>query len=241
MKAIILAAGFAKRLYPLTLNKSKCLLEIKGKPILDYIIKKIKEVPEEVEIIVVTNEFFYNDFLQWKNNGNYQNVRLISDGVSSEENKFGAIGDLLFCVESQKIDEDLFLIGGDNIFQYSLKEAYEVFKSENKDLSIFYDVQDINEARRFGIAVVKDNLIVDFEEKPNNPKSTLCSTSTYFFRRETLSLLKKFIEEEKNHDQLGLFLQYLYKKIPLRAHVVQNKWFDIGTNDALQKAKEESW
>lgn len=240
MKAIILAAGFATRLYPLTLNKSKCLLEISGKPIIEYIIDKINEIPAS-EIIIVTNNLFYNDFLSWKNMKKYNNVEIINDGVSVISNKLGAIGDLLFAINKKNIDEDLFVISGDNLFKYSLRKPYEIFKNEKKNLSIFYDVEDINEAKRFGIALIKDNLITDFEEKPSAPKSTLCSTSTYFFRKETIFWMKNFVIEEKNSDQPGLFLEYLYKKTPILAYVSDEKWIDIGTIEAFNRAQRESW
>jgi glucose-1-phosphate thymidylyltransferase len=240
MKAIILAAGFATRLYPLTLNKAKPLLEIKGKPIIDYIIRKIKEIPAD-EIIIVTNNVFYKDFLEWKSRTQLDNVEIINDNVSDLNSKLGAIGDLLFAIDKKAINDDLFVISGDNIFNYSLKEPYEIFEKEKKDLSVFYDVNDINEAKRFGIALIQNNLIADFEEKPQNPKSTLCSTSTYFFKRETIPLMKRFVKEEKNSDQPGLFLRYLYKNTPIWGYVPKEKWIDIGTFEAFQRAQLESW
>jgi glucose-1-phosphate thymidylyltransferase len=238
MKSIILAAGFATRLYPLTENKSKSLLEINGKPIINYIIDKIREISSE-EIIVITNNKFYRDFLSWKERSNYQNIIILNDGVSDLQKKLGAIGDLLFVIDNRKIDEDLFVVSGDNLFQYSLKEPISIFEKEKKDLSIFYDLKDLEEATRRGVVRVENNLIIDFEEKPKNPKSTLCSTSTYFFRKETISLMKNFLEEPGSKDQPGLFLEYLYKKVPVYAYITKQKWIDIGTLKSFQKAQEE--
>jgi glucose-1-phosphate thymidylyltransferase len=236
MKAIILAAGFATRLYPITENKAKPLLEIKGKPIIDYIVEKIKELPID-EIIVITNNKFYNDFLAWKDKKaeeETKNIKILNDGVNSEQEKLGSIGDLLFTIDKEKINEDLLVISGDNLFECSLKEAYDLFKKENKDLSIFYDIQKIEEAKRFGVALVENNLIIDFQEKPSQPKSTLCSASTYFYKKETLNLIKEFTKEE-NKDYPGLLMQYLYKKVPIYAYIVE-KWLDIGTEQALEQA-----
>jgi len=236
MKAIILAAGFATRLYPLTLNKSKSFLEIKGKPIIDFIFEKIEEIKEIDEIIIVTNNNFYQDFLNWK--GDRENVTILNDGVTELNKKLGAIGDLLFVINKENIDDDFLLISGDNLFNYSLIQPFEIFKKEKMDLSLFYDIKNKEEAKRFGVALIKNNLLIDFEEKPQNPKSTLCSSSTYFFRKETIPIIKEFVSKG-SADQPGLFLQYLYKIIPIYAYIVEGKWLDIGTKEALEQAQRE--
>jgi len=234
MKAIILAAGFATRLYPITLNKSKSLLEINNKPIIDYIVEKIEEIEDINEIIVITNNKFYQDFLNWKRDR--KTLTIINDGVSDLEKRLGAIGDLLFVINEKKIDDDFLLISGDNLFDYSLKEPYEIFKREGKNLSLFYDVKNIEEAKRFGVALIENNTIIDFEEKPQNPKSTLCSSSTYFFKKSIINL-KEF--GRGIVDQPGLFLQYLYKQVPVYAYITNGKWIDIGTKESFEKAQKE--
>lgn len=239
MKAIILAAGFATRLYPLTKNKAKPLLEIKGKPIIDYIVEKIKEIEEINELIVVTNNKFYNDFLAWKKKKNIEEtskIKILNDGVNSEEEKLGAVGDLLFVIEQENIQEDIFVIAGDTLFKSSLKYLHCLFKKENKDLTIFYNVHNIEEAKRLGVALVKNNLIVDFEEKPLQPKSTLCSVPAYFYKKRTLGLIKQFTKEEFNKDQIGRFLEYLYKKVPVYAYTKEEKYINVGTTEELKQA-----
>ena len=184
MKSIILAAGFATRLYPLTLNKPKHLLEIENKPIISYIVEKIREISND-EIFVITNNVFFKDFAEWKEKIGDKNMNVINDGVSFPEKKLGAIGDLLFAIDKNSINDDLFVICGDNFFSYSLKKPFGIFKKEKKDLSIFFDTHDLNESKRMGVALVKNNLLYSFKEKPQFPKSTICSASTYFFRKET--------------------------------------------------------
>lgn len=189
MKAIIMAGGFAKRLgLP---NKSKCLLEIASKPIIDYTIDKLKEIENLGEIIVITNETFYNDFVNWSKNHVNLRIRIISDGGSAENSKIGALTALLNFLSNEEINEDIFLAGADNFFRFSLKEIYEIFKKEQKDLAVFYDVNNYETAKRFGVALIKDNLIADFEEKPQNPKSTIISSCMYFLKKDTLSLIRE--------------------------------------------------
>ncbi len=191
MKAVIMAGGFAKRLYPLTLNKSKCLLDLAGKPIIDYTIDKLIEIPELKEIIVISNETFYNDFVNWAKNHQFP-IRILSDGGNSENKKIGALTALLNFIDKENLNEDFFLAGADNFFNFSLKEIYESFKKEKKDLAIFYDIKDSEQAKKFGVALLDEsNIIKEFEEKPENPKSTIVSAGMYFFKKETIPLIKK--------------------------------------------------
>ncbi|MCL5018324.1 MAG: nucleotidyltransferase family protein [Candidatus Pacearchaeota archaeon] len=192
MKAVILAGGFAKRLYPLTLNKSKCLLEISGKPIIDYTIDKLKEIPEINEIIVISNDTFYNDFIKWKEGNCSSKIRILNDGGNSENSKIGAFTAFLNFLNKEEINENIFLAGADNFFKFSLKDIYELFKKENKDIAVFYDIKDYEQAKKFGVVVLGDkNIIKEFEEKPQNPKSTIVSACMYFLKKETLQLIKK--------------------------------------------------
>lgn len=237
MKAIILAGGFATRLYSLTKNKAKPLLEVKGKKIIDYIIEKIKKIKNINEIIIITNNKFYKDFLEWKKTQK-SNIKVLNDGIDFEEEKLGAIGDLFFAIKKEKINEEILIIAGDSLFKFSLEEIYPIFKRENKDLAVFHDIKDFEKAKRFGVAVTKDNLIIDFEEKPEDPKSTLCSVAIYFYKKSTLDMIRKFNEEVENKDQLGLFLKWLYKKTPIYAYITREEWIDIGTKESLEQAKK---
>jgi len=186
-----MAGGFAKRLYPLTLNRSKCLLEIAGKPIIDYTIDKLKDILDLNEIIVISNETFYKDFLIWAKKHPFP-IRVLNDGGTEEGKKVGALTALLNFLNKEEINEDIFLAGADNLFKFSLKEIYETFKREQEDLAVFYDIKDFEQAKKFGVVLIdENNLIQQFEEKPKNPKSTIVSSCMYFLKRETLSLIKE--------------------------------------------------
>jgi len=186
-----MAGGFAKRLYPLTLNKSKCLLDLAGKPIIDYTIDKLKEIPELKEIIVISNDTFYLDFVAWAKKHPFP-ITILNDGGTEEGSKIGALTSLLNFLNEEEINEDIFLAGADNFFKFSLKNIYEIFKRERKDLAIFNDIKNLEQAKRFGVALINENNIIEnFEEKPQNPKSTLISTCMYFLKKETISLIKE--------------------------------------------------
>jgi len=230
-----MAGGFAKRLYPLTKNKSKCLLELAGKPVIDYTIDKLKEIRELREIVVITNKTFYGDFINWAKNHPFL-IRVLSDGGTSENSKIGALTAFLNYLGKEKIEEDIFLSGADNFFKFSLRDIYQTFKRENRDLAVFYDINNLETAKRSGVALIKDNTLVDFEEKPQNPKSTIVSSAMYFIKRDTLPLIRKLGEEKIKRDNLGNLIEYLYKQIPLYA-VITEESIDIGTIELLKKAE----
>ncbi len=236
MKAIIMAGGFAKRLG--LENKSKCLIEVGGKPIIDYTIDKLNEIPELDEVIVITNDVFYNDFVKWAKNK--ENVRVVSDGGTSEESKKGALTSFLDFLDKENIDDDIFWAGADNFFLFSLKKAYDVFKNEDKNLAIFYDINDKEKAKNFGAALVENNIIVDFEEKPSLPKSTIISACMYFIKKDTLPLVKELRKSEKDRDNMGIVISQLCKKVPVYAYIVAEGNIDIGSKEALERAKQEA-
>jgi glucose-1-phosphate thymidylyltransferase len=190
MKAVLMAGGFAKRLgFP---NKSKCLIEIGGKPIIDYTLEKLKEISEINEIIVITNDTFYKDFTIWSRSHSYMDIKIRSDGGTKENSKIGALTALLNFLEEENLEEDLFLAGADNFFKFSLKDIYRIFRKESHDLAVFYDIKNREKAKRFGVALINsDNIITDFEEKPTNPQSTIVSSCMYFFKKETIPLIKE--------------------------------------------------
>jgi len=233
-----MAGGFGVRLYPLTINKSKCLLEVKGKPIIDYTMDKLNEINELDETIIITNETFYKDFVEWSKDK--KNIRVLSDGGTSENSKIGALKAFLIFLDKEKLNEDIFLAGADNFFKFSLKNIHSIFKKENKDLAVFYDIKDLEKAKRFGIVLIKDNLIIDFQEKPSEPKSTLCSAAMYFFKKETLSIIKNLLSEEIKKDNLGMLLDYLYKKVPIYAYVAEEGNIDIGSKELLEMAEKKA-
>lgn len=240
MKAIILAAGYAVRLFPLTENFPKPLLDINKKPIIDYIMEKIEEIGI-TEVYVVTNSRFYEHFKEWQ--GNYKGkseVTIINDNTTSNDDRLGAIGDINFTLEKENIDDDILVIGGDNLFKFPLKKAYELFRKNQDSTIIGYDVKDLDLAKRYGVIEVSDdNKVLSFEEKPEKPKSTYCAICVYFYPKKTLKLLDKYIEEGNNKDAPGRFAAWLVENDAVYAVNHEEKWFDIGGFESLKEAKEE--
>jgi len=240
MKAIILAAGYATRLYPLTLNTPKPLLEVANKPIIEHILKKLEEISLK-EIYVVTNAKFYGTFQQWlKHYNSNLKIKIVNDQTTSNEDRLGSLGDVKYVIDHEKVDDDILVIAGDNLFEFSLKEAYSMFKQKNKSVVALYDVKDYELAKQYGIvAIDKNNRMIDFEEKPPKPKSTLSSTGIYFYPRYVKDKLIEYVTKHGQNDKAGNFLEWLYKLDDVFCYVTKERWMDIGTLDQLEQARKE--
>ncbi|MBW2966180.1 nucleotidyltransferase family protein [Candidatus Woesearchaeota archaeon] len=244
MKAIILAAGYGTRLYPLTKDKAKPLLDVAGKPMINHIMEKIKEIEEVDQIIVVTNNKFYNQFLEWSNNYNSNiPIKVLNDSTLSNNDRLGAIGDINFAIEKEDINDDIVIINGDNLFQFSLKSMHQTFKEKNQHIISLYDVKTEQEAKKFGIvALGENNKIIEFKEKPEQPKSTLASIGIYFYTKQIRDLMDQYLKQGNNADRTGDFVEWLHKKETVHGHIFNNpeeKWFDIGSFESLESANKE--
>ena len=242
MKALVLAAGYATRLYPLTLNKPKALLEVKGKTILDHIIDQIEEVKEVGEILVVTNNKFSLAFEQWAaERKSSKQIRIINDTTMSEEDRLGAVGDLNYVVEMEKILDDFLVVAGDNLFQFSLQNFVDFFIKKNCSVIACRDVKDKSVlAKKYGVVELDQNQrVAGFEEKPENPKTTIAATACYIFRKEDLSELKPYFKSGNSPENAGDFVKYLSLQGRMCGFVFTQKWFDIGSFEELGRAREE--
>jgi glucose-1-phosphate thymidylyltransferase len=229
VKALILAAGYATRLSPLTDNMPKQLLPIGGRPIVDWILDKVREAGID-DIHLVTNARFAPLFADW---ATAQGVTIHDDGTTSNETRLGAIGDIRFV----NLDDDLLVIAGDNLFDFSLADYVEFWKSKGGSAVAVYDVQDLELAKKYGIvAVDEDERIVDFVEKPDEPPSTLAATATYLYRRDHVGLVDEYLEGGNNPDQPGNLVAWLHRREPVYAYRFSGGWYDIGDRDQLLAA-----
>ncbi|MBU1147263.1 MAG: nucleotidyltransferase family protein [Candidatus Omnitrophica bacterium] len=240
MKALLLAAGYATRLYPLTLDKPKPLLPVAGRPVIEFILDIIEPLKEVDEVFIVTNEKFYKHFEEWKQGfTGSKKITVINDGTISNDDRLGATGDIEFVIRKENIKDDLLVLAGDNIFRTSLVKFMEFAISKRPSISIgLYDVGDLTLAKKYGIVTLdKNKKVIEFKEKPKNPRSTLAAKCLYLFPKEKLGVIKKYLDTDDGKDAPGYFLEWLSKKDAIFGYVFKDeKWFDIGDLRSYEEA-----
>lgn len=241
MKAIILAAGYATRLYPLTLNKPKALLKIGNQTVLDYIIDEVESIASINEVIIVSNHKFMKQFTSWKRKRNStKNIKIIDDGTSSNENKLGAIGDIRLVIESENIDEDILVIAGDNLFTFKLIDFYNFYIKHNRDCILVQENKNMDELKRMGIVILnQEDKVMNFEEKSCNPISNIAVYATYIYLKNTLPLISQYLKENNNPDAPGYFPAWLYDKKDIYAYRFNGNCYDIGTYESYKKIQKK--
>jgi glucose-1-phosphate thymidylyltransferase len=243
MNALILAAGYATRLYPLTLNKAKPLLEVAGKPMIEWVLDNLAPVREVENIYVVTNQKFAADFQEWatryQDRQSHFRIKIIDDGSSSDEDKLGAIGDIeLVLMREDLAGDDLIVIAGDNLFSEPLTGFVSSAKNTEATVAL-YDVGDLEQMKKYAAVTLDDKgVITHFEEKPKEAKTTLAAIALYYYSRETLPLFTTYIAAGNNPDQPGRFLQWLYTRKPVNTFQITGKWLDIGSKETLEEANK---
>jgi glucose-1-phosphate thymidylyltransferase len=237
MNALVLAAGYATRLRPLTDSVPKQLLPVGGRPMLDWIADKLDEIPGLDEIHLVTNARYAPDLAAWAERRG--GVSLHDDGTTSNDDRLGAIGDIRFVLERTTLAaDDLFVIGGDNLLDASLADYVSWWRG--KGLASAVGVHDVGEpalARHYGVVeLAADERVVAFVEKPPDPPSTLAATAAYVFHREHVALIESYLAEGNATDQPGNFLAWLHRRRPVYGYVLPGEWYDIGTPGQLLEA-----
>lgn len=242
MKAIITCAGYASRLWPLTKETPKPLLEVKGKPIVEHIISKVLEIPHVDGIYIVTNAKFYGNFSGWMDKKSFAvPVKILNDGTVSNDDRLGQVGDIKFVIDAEKIDDDVLVVAGDNLFNFSLLPVFETFRKGSSIVNPLWESKSYRAARESGSVVLDDSgcSFAEFMEKSPAPKSTLISLGIYFFPRSKISIISQYVEEKNNADKMGYFLTWLMQHEKVYGHVYLEKWFDIGWIEALEQARKE--
>jgi len=241
MKALILAAGYATRLYPLTREYPKPLLKVGKRPIINYIIDKLRGLEQIDEIIVVTNSKFMPQFRKWKSALKIKKrISLVDDLTKSHADRRGAIGDMDFVINKRRLRDNLLIVGGDNLFDGNLNKFLAFTRDHSAPLIGAYNIKDRKEARKYGVIKLdRKNRIIDFREKPKNPKSTLIAMCLYYFPEEKIGLIKEYLNTRQDkHDATGFYIDWLRKKVTVYGFVFSGRWYDIGDHKFYHEAKE---
>lgn len=242
MKCIILAGGFATRLWPLTENKAKPLLHLKDRSLISHIADGL---PEDIEIIVSTNAVFEDEFNEWAKKYPHRQIKIFVEDSKSDEFKKGALGATALVIEQLKIDEDLMLIAGDNYFGFKMPDFIKFYN--NNPLLAAYDIGSLESAKKFGVVVTKAAparldgrmclQVSEFQEKPQAPKSTLVSTGCYIFPKKNLMDIVDYAKK-KNDDLGGIFEYLLQKGETIDVFSFREKWFDVGSFEGYLNANK---
>jgi glucose-1-phosphate thymidylyltransferase len=241
MKLIVLAAGYATRLYPLTLDRPKPLLEVAGRAIIEHVLNNLLPVRGIERVYVVTNAKFVDHFRQWANGYAAAkaacDLTVVNDGTTDDSNKLGAIGDLDLVLRRERVEGDIIVVAGDNLFSHSLEGFGEYCRRRNAPVVAVYDVGDIEEVKKYNsIETDADGRITFFEEKPAHPKSSSAAVALYYYPEHSLPIVRRYVEEGNNPDQPGRLVEWMYRRAPFYTWRVPGVWYDIGTREALEEA-----
>lgn len=244
MNILILAAGYATRLYPLTENQPKPLLPVVDKPMMEWVIDNLAPIEGIESVYVVTNSKFAGHFQKWAD-GYAQTqpkitFKIINDGTTSDADKLGAIGDINLVVQKHGLGQsDLIVVAGDNLFSQSLEDFGRFAKEAGTPVLGVYDVGSKEEAKKYGVVAVDDEgVIQSFIEKPAEPASTLIGIALYYYPAATVQLIQQYLAEGNNADQPGRLVQWLYTRQQVKTWSVPGTWFDVGSLKTLQEANE---
>ncbi len=237
MKALILAAGYGTRLYPLTEKQAKPLLPVAGRPMVEHVISKIEEIGEVDEVCIVVNQKFVGRFEKWVSGfKTSKKVSLFNDGSTDDANKLGAISDMKFVVEEGNISDDLLVIAGDNLFGFSLGPFVKSFKEKGTSIGL-YRVEPLEEVRKYSVVELDENgRLLNFEEKPEHPPTNLIAICMYLFPKDKLSLISNYLQEDNNPDAPGYYIKWLVRKIQVYGFIFSGMWFDIGDFKSYNEA-----
>jgi glucose-1-phosphate thymidylyltransferase len=229
-------------LRPLTDETAKPLLELAGRPMIDYVCDRIDETDAVKELHVVSNARFAADFERWASARQGRLRPLVNnDGSRSNEERLGAIADMRFVIEKAGlVDDDLLVVAGDNLFDFSLAAMVEFWRSKaGASCVAVQQCRDVARISSYGVVELSEQeQVVEFVEKPERPASDLIATAAYVYAREHAALIDRYLAEGNSPDQPGNFLAWLCSREPVFGFVFTEAWLDIGSSDQLREADE---
>ena len=238
MKAVVLAGGYATRLWPITKHRPKMFLPVGENTVIDEIFADLEADDRIDEVFVSTNDRFNGDFREYLDEGDFEKPTLSIEDTTEEDEKFGVVGALAQLVDREGIDDDLVVVAGDNLISFDVGEFVDFFQAKETPTIAAYDVGSRERAKSYGLVELEDDCVVDFQEKPDNPNSTLVSIACYAFPQDSLTLLQTYLEEGNNPDEPGWYIQWLQNRGDVHAFTFDGAWFDIGTAESYLDAVE---
>ena len=240
MRALILAAGYATRLYPLTLETPKHLLEVGGRPMVDWVLDRLDPLDGLDEVYLVTNGKFAPAFEHWASGRTGRSVIVIDDGTTSEDDRLGAVGDIGLVLDRKEVDDDLIVVAGDNLFTGDIEGFATAGRERERPVLAVHDVGDPELMSQYNtVETDEDGRITYFEEKPERAKSTLAGIALYWYPRQVLPLIHTYLAETNNPDQPGRLVEWLYERTPVYVWQLPGAWYDIGTPEQLESARAD--
>ena len=236
MKAIVLAGGYATRLWPITKHRPKMFLPIGDTTVIDRIFADLEDDDRISEVFVSTNERFAESFREHLAESRFEKPTLSIEETTDEDEKFGVVGALAQLVDREGVDEDTVVIAGDNLISFDVSEFVDFFEEKGSPTLAAYDVGSREKAKSYGLVDLEGAEVVDFQEKPDDPPSTLVSIACYGFPADALALLDEYLEEGNNPDEPGWFVQWLQERQSVYAFTFEEAWFDIGTPESYLEA-----
>ncbi|WP_435361111.1 sugar phosphate nucleotidyltransferase [Haloarchaeobius sp. DFWS5] len=236
MKAVVLAGGYATRLWPITKNRPKMFLPVGDSTVIDQIFAELEDDDRVDEVFVSTNEKFAPEFEAHLADSDFEKPKLSVEDTSAEDEKFGVVGALAQLVDREGVDEDLLVIAGDNLISFDVSDFIDFFEAKDAPTLAAYDVGSKQLAKSYGLVELDGERIVDFQEKPDDPNSTLVSIACYAFTADTVGLLDEYLAGDNNPDEPGWFVQWLQNRETTYAYTFEGAWFDIGTPESYLDA-----
>jgi glucose-1-phosphate thymidylyltransferase len=238
MKAVVLAGGYATRMWPITKDRPKMFLPVGDITIIDTIFEDLEADDRISEVFVSTNEYFADDFRDYIAEGDFEKPTLSVEETVEEDEKFGVVGALAQLIDREGVKEDMVVVAGDNLISFDMAEFVDFFESAGTPALAAYDVGSKERAKSYGLVELDGDRVVNFQEKPDDPNSTLVSIACYAFRAEDLPKFDDYLAEDKNPDEPGWFMQWLQQTGEVNAFTFDGAWYDIGTPESYLDAVE---
>lgn len=240
MKCIVLAAGYATRLYPLTENFPKPLLPVGNKPILNWLLDDIDTFPEITEHVIISNHKFIRHFTEWKENQKFSKpVTILDDGSIDNDHRLGAVRDIQFAVDSLHLEDDLLIVAGDNVLDFSLAGFVAYMREKNTSCVMCHEENELKKQQKTAIITVDENgLVTSYEEKPETPNGNLAVPPFYCYQNQDVKRIGEAIASGCGVDAPGSFAAWLSKQTAVHAWKMPGKRHDIGDKNSYEEAQQ---